>query len=41
VGVFRDFLDRAQISLAPIARNLPLLFIGDEFTHTDIVSALA
>jgi ribonuclease VapC len=23
------------------ARNLPLLFIGDDFTHTDIVSALA
>jgi ribonuclease VapC len=22
-------------------RNLPLLFIGDDFTHTDIVSALA
>ena len=23
------------------ARNLPLLFVGDDFTHTDIVSALA
>jgi ribonuclease VapC len=22
-------------------RNLPLLFVGDDFTHTDIVSALA
>ncbi len=22
-------------------RNLPLLFIGDDFTHTDVVSALA
>jgi ribonuclease VapC len=23
------------------ARNLPLLYVGDDFTHTDIVSALA
>jgi ribonuclease VapC len=35
-----NYSDCFAYALAKV-RNLPLLFIGDDFTHTDIVSALA
>lgn len=35
-----NYSDSFAYALAKV-RNLPLLFVGDDFTHTDIVSALA
>jgi ribonuclease VapC len=35
-----NYSDCFAYALAKV-RNLPLLFVGDDFTHTDIVSALA
>ena len=35
-----NYSDCFAYALAKV-RNLPLLYVGDDFTHTDIVSALA
>jgi ribonuclease VapC len=35
-----NYSDCFAYALAKV-RDLPLLFVGDDFTHTDIVSALA